>query len=155
MRARSGCASAFAIRASEVSPGGRFRLLPDEVLELVGMVGRKRTRQTRDNARNLLELSVYAPTRDSQGGLRDVHDATDRDTLRNGLKDDLIITPNWSAPLTDPPIESDPCRPPARPDQTSREAAERLLGNAGRAGGAPALPSLPRSAPRPPSRGCS
>jgi len=47
MRARNGCASAFAIRASEVSPGGRFLpALPDGVDELVGMVACKRTRQS-------------------------------------------------------------------------------------------------------------
>ena len=36
------------MRASEVSPGGRVRLLPDGVDEVVGMVGRKRTRQSDD-----------------------------------------------------------------------------------------------------------
>jgi hypothetical protein len=49
MRARSGWARALAIRASEVSPGGRVRLLPDGVDEMVGMVAAKRTRQRGDN----------------------------------------------------------------------------------------------------------
>jgi hypothetical protein len=55
MRARSGCANALAIRASEVSPGGRFRVLPDGVDEVVGMVGAKRTRQTGDILGNELQ----------------------------------------------------------------------------------------------------
>src|SRR4051794_40888323 len=61
MRARSGWASALAILASDVSPAGRCRLLPDEVLELVGMVARKRTRQRAYNAGKSAPPSANAP----------------------------------------------------------------------------------------------
>jgi hypothetical protein len=50
MRARSGCASALAMRASEVSPAGRVRLPPEEDCVLVGMVVRKNIGHLRDTS---------------------------------------------------------------------------------------------------------
>src|SRR3954453_6653786 len=46
MRARRGCASAFAIRASEVSPSGRWPLV-DEVGAVLGMVSVQTTASTK------------------------------------------------------------------------------------------------------------
>src|SRR3954467_1932433 len=42
MRARNGCASALAIRASEVSPAGRSPLV-EEIVEVLGMVSAQTT----------------------------------------------------------------------------------------------------------------
>ena len=146
MRARKGCASALAIRASEVSPGGRFRpVSPDGVDDLVGMVGDKRTRHSPYHPNG----SSFAPTRSRSIAKR-------RDSNRSHVVKALspverpcvvrpclftILLPTRSAPLTDPP-KSDSADLPLGPDQSSPVAVRAVPEATGRAGGAPALPRL-------------
>src|SRR3954462_13303162 len=114
MRARRGWASALAILASEVSPGGRVRLLPDGVDELVGMVAASvAVRAVTPSAK-----SANAPTRMLSTDLpRSIEESDETDfTPRSCTPGQTLFTmllPKRSASLTDPP-KSDPCRPPAR-----------------------------------------
>ena len=72
------------MRASEVSPGGRVRLLPDEVDEVVGMVGSKRTRQRSDIFTFERQCANYVTDASFYVSLGGPFSYSGRETLRNG-----------------------------------------------------------------------
>ena len=74
------------MRASEVSPGGRVRLLPDGVDEVVGMVGRKRTRQSTDIFTFERQRANYVTTRQLRREACGPGLISGRGTLRIGLQ---------------------------------------------------------------------